>query len=209
MPDPSQSFNRATFLKVATYFEGSLVIAAYIIGWLADVNPLANLSLQPEALVWGLAGTAPLYLYFLFSYHLPYSELRAIKRFLVDRMGPLLETCHWSELLYLGLLAGITEETLFRGLLQPLLESHWGWAAGIILSNVLFASAHSITPLLRPIGRSDRRLPWLGPGYRWHPQSVDAHHHSRYLRFSRISSRRSHLPVRTWRGVLIFACWFS
>ncbi len=147
MPDPSQSFNRATFLKVATYFEGSLVIAAYIIGWLADVNPLANLSLQPEALVWGLAGTAPLYLYFLFSYHLPYSELRAIKRFLVDRMGPLLETCHWSELLYLGLLAGITEETLFRGLLQPLLESHWGWAAGIILSNVLFASAHSITPL--------------------------------------------------------------
>ena len=148
MPDPIfQSFNRTTFLRVATVFEGSLVIAAYIIGWLTDVDPLANLRLQPQALLWGLAGTAPLYLYFLVSYHLPYGELRTIKRFLIDKMGPLLEKCHWSELLYLGVLAGITEETLFRGLLQPLFETHWGWAAGIILSNLLFASAHSITSL--------------------------------------------------------------
>ncbi len=147
MLDPSPSFNRTTFLKVATYFEGSLVMVAYLLGWIMDVNPLANLSLRPEALFWGLAGTVPLYFYFLFSYHLPYGELRTIKRFLIDRMGPLLDGCHWSELLYLGLLAGFTEETLFRGLLQPLLESRWGWSAGIILSNVLFALAHSITPL--------------------------------------------------------------
>ena len=96
MLDPSQPFNRTTFLKVATYFEGSLVMVAYILGWLTDVNPLANLSLRPEALFWGLAGTVPLYLYFLFSYHLPYGELRTIKRFLIDRMGPLLDGCHWS-----------------------------------------------------------------------------------------------------------------
>ena len=147
MFDPAQPVNRTTFLKVATYFEGSLVIAAYLIGWLADVNPLANLHIQLDGLLWGLAGTVPLYLFFLFSYHLSFGKLHAIKRFLIDRMGPLLVACHWSGLLYLSLLAGLTEEVLFRGLLQPLFESHWGWAGGIVLSNACFAMAHFITPL--------------------------------------------------------------
>jgi membrane protease YdiL (CAAX protease family) len=147
MFDPFQPVNRTTFLKVATYFQGGLVIAAYLIGWLADVDPLANLRLRPDALFWGLAGTIPLYLFFLLSYQMPFGQLHAIKRFLIDRMGPLLDACHWSGLLYLGLLAGFTEEVLFRGLLQPLMESNWGWAAGIVLSNVLFAFAHFITPL--------------------------------------------------------------
>lgn len=147
MFDASRSVNRKEFLKIATYFEGSLVVAAYGIGWMADVNPLGNLSLQAGGWFWGLAGTVPLYVVFLLSYHYPVGELRAIKSFLVERMGPMLDACHWTELLYLGLLAGFTEEALFRGLLQPLLESHWGWLGGLILSNILFAAAHSITPL--------------------------------------------------------------
>lgn len=147
MFDPSQPANRRTFLKVATYFESSLVLAAYFIGWLADVDPLADLRLQADVLLWGLAGTVPLYLLFLLSYHLPAGGLQAIKRFLIEHLGPFLDACHWTGLLYLALLAGVTEEILFRGLLQPLLESHWGWSVGLIASNILFALAHSITPL--------------------------------------------------------------
>lgn len=135
------------FLKVATYFEGSLVLAAYVIGWWGGVNPLANLRLEWYSLLWGLAGTLPLYLLFLLSYHVPLGRLHAIKRFLIDRLGPYLDACHWTQLLYLGLLAGLTEEILFRGLLQPLLENHWGYSVGIVGSNILFALAHFITPL--------------------------------------------------------------
>ena len=147
MFDPLQPVNPRAFLKVATYFEGSLLVVAYLIGWFADADPLANFHLRIDALFWGLAGTIPLYLFFQLSYRLPYGNLNAIKQFLIDRMGPMLDACTWSELLYLGLLAGFTEEILFRGLLQPLLESHWGWLGGIILSNVFFAMAHFITPL--------------------------------------------------------------
>ncbi len=147
MFDTSHPTDRSNFLKVATYFEGGLVAVAYLIGWLGDVDPLANLHPQLFALLWGLAGTVPLYLLFLLSYHMPVGKLHAIKRFLIDRLGPFLDACHWKDLLYLSLLAGVTEEILFRGLLQPLLEAHWGWAAGIIFSNLLFAIAHFITPL--------------------------------------------------------------
>jgi hypothetical protein len=141
------SADRAAFLKVATYFEASLVLAAYLIGWPAGLDPLADLRLGLAPLLWGVAGTVPLCLLFLLSYRLPAESLRAIRRFLVDRLGPLLDACRWTELLYLSLLAGVTEEVLFRGMLQPLAESRWGWAAGITASNLLFALAHCITPL--------------------------------------------------------------
>jgi membrane protease YdiL (CAAX protease family) len=147
MPEPQLTVQRPAFLKVATYFEASLVLAAYLVGWIVDVNPLADLRLELAPLLWGLAGTVPLYLLFMLTFRLPFGGLRTIKRFLIDKLGPLLDACHWTELLYLGVLAGFTEEVLFRGLLQPLAESRWGWAAGIIVSNLLFAMAHCITPL--------------------------------------------------------------
>jgi membrane protease YdiL (CAAX protease family) len=147
MFDPAKRSNPWAFLKLATYFEGGLVALAYLIGWLADVDPLANLHLEPYALVWGLVGTLPLYLVFLLTYHIPLGKLHLIKRFLIDRLGPLLDACGRLELLYLGILAGVTEEILFRGLLQPALEAHWGFGIGIIASNLMFAMAHFVTPL--------------------------------------------------------------
>jgi membrane protease YdiL (CAAX protease family) len=50
-------------------------------------------------------------------------------------------------LLYLGLLAGVSEEILFRGFLQPWFEREWGWAGGIVFSNLIFALVHWVTPL--------------------------------------------------------------
>jgi len=147
MLDPTKPLDRRAFLKVATYFEASLVLIAYGIGWLEDLNPLAGFSFGLEAILWGLAGTLPLYGLFAISYRLPFGGLQGIKRLLIERLGPFLEACQWWELLYLGLLAGITEEILFRGVLQPLMESRWGWVTGIVFSNLVFAFAHWVTPL--------------------------------------------------------------
>lgn len=147
MLEPLQSAKRVNFLKAATAFEASLVLVAYAIGWKAEVDPLADLRFDPAAVGWGLLGTVPLCLVFLLSYRLPFENMQAIKNLLVERLGPLLYACGWLDLLYLGLLAGITEEILFRGLLQPLLEAHWGWLAGLLASNLVFALAHFVTPL--------------------------------------------------------------
>jgi len=147
MPDPSQAVNHRRFLRLATYFELGLLIIAYLIGWLLGIDPLENLHPTINVPVMGLAGTIPLLLFFELCYRLPFGKLHDIKRFLVDHMGPVLNSCHWTDLLYLGTLAGITEEVLFRGVLQPLLESHLGWVAGMVISNLFFALAHFITPL--------------------------------------------------------------
>ncbi|MBS1213661.1 MAG: abortive infection protein [Proteobacteria bacterium] len=138
---------RSDFLTLASLFQGALVVVAYVIGWLADLDPLADLSFDPASLLWGVAGTVPLYALFALSYRLPFEGMRTIRRFLLDKMGPLLDVCSTRDMVYLGLLAGVTEEILFRGVLQPLVESSWGWEWGLIGSNILFALAHWITPV--------------------------------------------------------------
>lgn len=147
MTPPSPTPTRSQFLRLATAFEGALIVLAYAIGWLVSVDPLADLHFEPEALAFGILGTLPLYLLFLASYRHPQGAMRDIKRFLVERLGPLLEGCGWEALLYLGFLAGISEEILFRGFLQPWLERGWGWAGGLIFSNLIFALVHWVTPM--------------------------------------------------------------
>jgi membrane protease YdiL (CAAX protease family) len=139
--------SKTQFLWLATGFEGSLVLLAYALGWLLSVDPLADCRLDPAALAFGLLGTAPLCLLFAASYRSPLRGMREIKDFLIDKLGPLLCRCRWWELLYLGFLAGVTEEILFRGFLQPWLERDWGWAGGLVFSNMAFALVHWVSPL--------------------------------------------------------------
>lgn len=141
MPDSSR------FLTLATWFEGALIVIAYAAGWLVSVDPVEHWTLDAAALIWGVLGTLPLYLVFALSYAYPVSGMRNIKDFLIDKLGPFLDGCDWRELLYLGLLAGVSEEILFRGFLQPWLERDWGWLGGLLFSNMIFALVHWVTPL--------------------------------------------------------------
>jgi len=142
---PPTRYNQ--FLKIATWFEGGLIVLAYGIGWAVSINPLAHVEFSPMALVWSAVGTLPLYLLFALSYNLPWNGMRAVRNFLVEKLGPFLSRYRWQELLYLGFLAGISEEILFRGLLQPWFEQNWGWVGGIVFSNLVFALVHWVTPL--------------------------------------------------------------
>jgi membrane protease YdiL (CAAX protease family) len=47
----------------------------------------------------------------------------------------------------LSAIAGFSEELLFRGVIQPWLESSWGMTAGLLVSNIIFGLAHAVTPL--------------------------------------------------------------
>lgn len=139
--------DKAQFLKVATIFEGGLVLIAYFVAWAAHLDPLETLRVSAAGLTSGILGTLPLLAFFALTYAYPVTSLREIKRFLEDKLGPLLTRCRWYELLYLGFLAGVSEEILFRGVLQPWLERDWGGIGGLVFSNLIFALAHWITPM--------------------------------------------------------------
>ncbi len=147
MFDPRKSLRRFKFLSVATLFEGSLLIVAAVLGWVVSIDPFQHLVPSGAAWAWGVTGTLPLLAFFALSYYYPGDHLKPIKRFLIENLGPIFHACRWYDLLYLALLAGVSEEALFRGALQPWLESLHGWAFGLIVSNLVFGLAHWVTPV--------------------------------------------------------------
>ena len=141
----NMTLTRAQFLWLATLFEGSLGATAFMAGAASDIDPLQNLQADLRDVVWGFLGTLPLYVAFLQTQR--FERLREVRELLTDKLGGILAACRWHELLYVGLLAGVTEELLFRGFLQPWLEEHWGWLGGLLFSNLVFALVHWITPM--------------------------------------------------------------
>jgi len=138
-PDP--------FFRLACYFEASLTLIAIALGWLFDIDPFEHLSFSEPALANGLLLTLPLLLLFFALQTLPYAPLQQIRALLLETLGARLSHRAWSDLLILAIIAGFSEEVLFRGVLQPWLENLTGLMTGLLLSNVIFALVHAITPL--------------------------------------------------------------
>jgi len=139
--------DRGQFLNLSGLFEGGLIVVALAVGWLFDVNPVESLTFDWAALLWGFLAAIPIFGLFLLFHRFPLGPMAPIKRFLIEMLGPMLSVCRWFDLVLLALLAGLAEEVLFRGLLQPWMERSWGATAGLAGSNVLFGLAHLITPL--------------------------------------------------------------
>ncbi|MGR8980837.1 MAG: CPBP family intramembrane glutamic endopeptidase [Gammaproteobacteria bacterium] len=137
----------ADFFKKACLFEASLVGVAAILGWIGGINPFDSLYLTESAIGRGILGTVPLFLLFIGLENINREPVLKIRRVLLETLGPLFHHLHWSRLFILAAIAGVSEEILFRGVLQPWMEASWGAAAGLFWSNLLFGLAHAVTPL--------------------------------------------------------------
>jgi uncharacterized protein len=140
-------FSPERFFKNACLFEAALVLVAIVLGWLSGINPFANLHFSESAILYGILGTIPLFLLFLLLEQITADSVVTIRRFLLETLGPALNRCDWADLFMLAAIAGISEEVLFRGVIQPWMETVWGSAAGLIGSNIVFGLVHAITPL--------------------------------------------------------------
>ena len=135
------------FFKSACYFEASLILVAVFLGWVAGIDPFENIYFSETAIVFGLIGTAPLFLMFLGLEKVQGESVVNIRKLLLNTLGPGLHRYHWTDLLILAAIAGVSEELLFRGVIQPWIETSWGISAGLILSNIVFGLVHAVTPL--------------------------------------------------------------
>lgn len=135
------------FFKQACIFESSLIVVALLLGWFADINPFVDLHFSEAAIGIGVVGTIPLYLLFLAMEQTKAESLVKIRQLLLNTLGPGLHRYHWTDLLVLAAIAGLSEELLFRGVIQPWMESGWGMTAGLIGSNIIFGLAHALTPM--------------------------------------------------------------
>lgn len=135
------------FFKKACFFEASLILVAIVLGWFSGINPFENLHFSEIAVSYGIFGTVPLFLMYLALEHVSAEPVLKIRKLMLDLLGPGLSRYHWTDLLILAAIAGTSEEVVFRGVMQPWMESAWGITAALIGSNVVFGLVHALTPL--------------------------------------------------------------
>jgi hypothetical protein len=135
------------FFKSACFFEASLVLVAVFLGWVAGIDPFESIYFSETAIAYGVIGTVPLFLMFLALEKMQGESVTTIRKLLLNTLGPGLHRYHWTDLFLLAAIAGVAEELLFRGVIQPWIEASWGIAAGLIVSNIVFGLVHAVTPL--------------------------------------------------------------
>ncbi|MGI9458208.1 MAG: CPBP family intramembrane glutamic endopeptidase [Aeoliella sp.] len=140
--------DRPSLLTFAFLFEGSLAVIGALLAWLAEV-PLAKLLWPADitlALARGLMGTLlmmPLLVILLHARWRPIARLRRlVSRFVRQLFG---DAPIW-QLALIALVAGLGEEVLFRGAIQPLAIRATGPLVGLVITSLLFGLAHAASP---------------------------------------------------------------
>lgn len=136
---------RIQFLKLATLFQGGLMLGSVVLGVIVGHPPWRILSFSWTALGVGVVATVPMLIFLLSIYQSPAHRLTEIREILHDVLGEKLIDCRWYDIVFLSLLAGFSEEFLFRGALEPWLATYHPWA-GILVGNLIFGLCHAVTP---------------------------------------------------------------
>src|SRR5947209_1786477 len=136
MRDGPRASRRIVLLAVL--FEGGLGVGGAFLGWAVGL-PLGD-SLRWDAwdALLGVAVSVPMLVVFWLCYRWPVGPLARIKQFSVEVIRPLFAPCTLLELALVSLLAGVGEEILFRGVLQPLCGRWAGPWGGLVLASLLF-----------------------------------------------------------------------
>lgn len=135
-------------------FEGSLVVAAVLLGWMFQVPPFESISPQYSAdysdgvsLVIGACATAPMLVMLVAIDTAPWGPFRRLRKVVDQRVAPMFQNLSTTEVFIIALLAGIGEEALFRGFLQEAITaaSSAGPMTGLMVASVLFGVCHWLT----------------------------------------------------------------
>ena len=155
MNEPVEGFDwndRVTFLRAGIVVEVIVLLVGLGLGWLVGINPWHACRWTPVAIAWGVAATGPLLLAFWVTYTVDWAPLRRIRELLVELLGRPMARCRWHDLVVLAVLAGVCEEVLFRGVIQPWMAGGdaarplaIGFVVALLGSNLLFALLHPVT----------------------------------------------------------------
>jgi len=133
---------RRQVVLAGVLFEGGLGLLAVLVGAAAGQAPLDALTWDSGDALRGAAGAVPMLALLLVALRTDWEPLARLRRFVAEVVRSVLADCTAADLALLSAAAGIGEELLFRGLIQPALGAWLGPASGWVLASVLFGLAH-------------------------------------------------------------------
>jgi len=125
--------------------EFACVPVALALGWLLGVDPLVTLTWSPAAVGLGVATALPAWLLVVAIHRLRPGPLEPMMRLVDELLVPAFARWTASELLLVSLLAGVGEELLFRGVLQPALAGPLGPWWALLAASLMFGLVHALS----------------------------------------------------------------
>jgi hypothetical protein len=142
VPIPAAVFKSSSFIRLAVGGEAGLLLLAWALArWLA-ISPVEQLRPSLWAILWGVAATGPLLLglrWILTTRSRPASRLVTL---VVEQLGPLLAGRSAAELALLAMVAGVSEEVLFRGVVQIGLTRALPEVWALVVASTMFGLVH-------------------------------------------------------------------
>ncbi len=133
-------------LLLAIVFEGGLVGVAVLLGWVLGRPSLELIQPSWRGLLLGLAAAVPLIPVMLWCSHSEWGPMRRLMKEVDQAIAPFFARASVLALLIIAFLAGLGEELLFRGVIQPALLELSGTAISLIVTSLMFGLLHLITP---------------------------------------------------------------
>jgi uncharacterized protein len=125
--------------------EVALLLLAMFCGFFLHAPPLATCRWELPAVLLGFAAAIPPLLFFLYTLHSRVEVFVRHTRLLETLLRPLMGTWSVTQLAVISLLAGISEEALFRGFLQGALNARFGQSPAILVASIVFGLAHPLS----------------------------------------------------------------
>jgi membrane protease YdiL (CAAX protease family) len=136
---------REVIVMLAVFFEAGLAPLSLLLGWLFGHPPLEHFIWSAQDALVGVMATVPLVAMFLAMLRWPIGPLAKVKDFCDYEVIPLLGKSSWSEIALVSFAAGVGEEMLFRGVVQPTIGGWLGFPLGLLLASLLFGLVHPIS----------------------------------------------------------------
>jgi membrane protease YdiL (CAAX protease family) len=137
----------AEFFRTAVAFEGGLVLAGVVLGWLMSPPAWEAARWTVKAVLLGALWSLPPLVALVFLRQLRTGAVRHLNRTVDELLVPLFAELKLWQFAVVSALAGVGEELLFRGVLQQVLANWVGVVGAVVVTSLIFGLAHLITPL--------------------------------------------------------------
>jgi hypothetical protein len=135
---------RCRWFCLACLGESLLLAMAALLGWLLRQPLLADFHCRWRDGALGCLASLPPLGFFFWALQSRWPSLAAIRQFLESRLRPVFAPWSLAELLFISLLAGLCEETLFRGVLHGGLAKWIGQPAAVLAASLAFGLSHPV-----------------------------------------------------------------
>ena len=119
-----------------------LLVAWGLAGWFG-VSPERHLRTEPAGILWGVLATVPLLLGLAWMLATGAGPVRRLVEQVVGQIGSLVAPCTRWQLGCLAVIAGLSEEVLFRGVIQVGLTRWLSAAGALVVASLVFGLVHA------------------------------------------------------------------